>query len=136
MLTPRQMSILAPTAILFWIVATAAIRFFPGAFVEPLRGDLAFATSIPVCWLCVVAVRRWAGLAREQLVAGVAFVVALAMLIDGSALRWAYQVYGDGGEVYRLGAAWLLWGYGVSLAIALAMAGEWGASKREAERLP
>ena len=134
MLTFRQMSILALTAVLFWIVATAAIRFFPGALVDPLRGDLAFGVSIPVCWLCVVAVRRWADLTREQLVAGVAFVAALAMLIDGSALRWAHRVYGDGAEVYRLGAAWLLWGYGVSLVIALAMAGGWGVSRRGAER--
>ncbi len=49
-------------------------------------------------------------------------VGALAMMIDGVALRWFPGVYGSDPVVLRLGAAWLLWGYGVSLGIAVIMA--------------
>ncbi len=122
MLTRRQVPILVLVATLFWVGATAWIRFFPDGVTDPARGDLGFVVSLPVCWLCVHLGRRWAGLAREQLVAGTALVVAVAALIDASALRWASGIYGEGDLIARLGAAWLLWGYGLSLAIALLMA--------------
>jgi hypothetical protein len=36
-------------------------------------------------------------------------------------LRWLPGVYGADALVHRLGAAWLLWGYGVSLVTACLM---------------
>jgi hypothetical protein len=65
--------------------------------------------------------QRAAGLAADQLLAGVALAGALAMLVDGAVLHWAPQVYGPSELVVRLGSAWLLWGYGVSFAFALFM---------------
>ncbi len=125
MITTRQMRVLAALAVLFWVAATAFLRVFPVATTDPVMGSIGFITSIPVCWLCVNAGRRWAGLARDQLIAGTAFVVAVAMLIDATALRWAHLVYGNASlpDFFRLGSAWLLWGYGVSLLIALAITG-------------
>ena len=130
MLTSKQLSVLGTAAVLLWVFATASIRYFPGSVTNPVAGNVGFVTSIPVCWLCVVVTRRCARLAPEQLVAGTAVVVALAMLIDASALRWMHTLYGsdDHGSLFRLGSAWLLWGYGVSLAIALAL----GAGRRSA----
>ncbi len=124
MLTSRQFRLLSVAAIALWALATASIRYFPSAVTDPLAGNIGFVTSVPVFWLCVVVTRRWARLTREQLVAGTAFVVALAMLIDASALRWVHVVYSDtgAGDLFRLGSAWLLWGYGISLVIALVMA--------------
>jgi len=121
--SPKQLQLLSLIAIALWILATASIRYFPSTVTDPLLGDIGFLTSIPICWLCVVAVRRLAGLTREQLVGGTAFVVAVAMLIDATALRWAHPVYGsdESGSLFRLASAWLLWGYGVSLAIAMLM---------------
>jgi hypothetical protein len=123
-ITLKQLKILSLFTVLLWVLATAAIRYFPGSFTNSVAGNIGFVASIPIGWVCVRAARRWAELAREQLVAGTAFVVALAMLIDASALRWMHAVYStdDAGSIFRLGSAWLLWGYGVSLAIALAMA--------------
>jgi len=121
MLSARQVTILSAIALLFWIVAAAWIRVFPAAIIDPLQGSIGFLTSIPVCWLCIRLARRVAVLSPEQLVSGTAVVVALAMLIDASVLRWAPGVYSDSEEVRRLGAAWLLWGYGISLGIALLM---------------
>ncbi len=124
MLSIRQLKILTLFAVLLWVLATASIRYFPGSFTNPVAGNIGFIVSIPICWWCVLAARRWAGLAHDQLVAGTAFVAALAMLFDASALRWMHAVYStdDAGTLFRLCSAWLLWGYGVSLAIALVMA--------------
>jgi hypothetical protein len=44
------------------------------------------------------------------------------MMLDGFVLRWLPATYGSSEIALRVGAAWLLWGYGVSLAIALLMA--------------
>jgi hypothetical protein len=122
MFTANQIKILAVVAVLFWLVATATIRFVPAAVTDPVGGSVVFLLSVPLCWLCVAAVRRWAHLAPDQVVAGTAIVVATEMLMDALALRWAHVVYGNTDLVGRLAAAWLLWGYGVSLGSALVMA--------------
>ena len=49
-------------------------------------------------------------------------VLADAMLIDGIALRWFHTIYTTDERTSRLGAAWLLWGYGISGWIALLFA--------------
>ena len=121
MLTIRQLIILCVMAVLFWVAALAWIRFFPDQIVDPLRGDLGFLASIPVCWLCILVARRGAALGPAQLVPGTAVVVAVATLIDAAALRWLPALYSGDEQVCRLGAAWLLWGYGLSLGIALLM---------------
>lgn len=125
MLSPRQIVILSAIAALFWLAATAWIRLCPAALTDPWRGSLGFIASIPVCWLCVRFGRRAADLSPAQLVPGTAVVVAVAALIDASALRWAPFLYvgsaTDSARLFRLGSAWLLWGYGLSLGIALLM---------------
>ncbi len=121
MLATRQVAILAGLGLLFWIGATAWIRCFPQWLEDPLECAMTFLASIPACWLCILAARRVARLSPEQLVVGTAVVVAVATLIDAAALRWMPGVYAGSDLVRRLGAAWLLWGYGVSLGIALLM---------------
>ncbi len=121
MLATRQVAVLAGLGLLFWIGATAWIRWFPQWLVDPLDGGIVFLVSVPACWLCILAARRVAQLSPEQLVVGTAVVVAVATLIDASALRWMPGVYAGSDLVRRLGAAWLFWGYGVSLGIALLM---------------
>ena len=119
MLTYRQILVLSAVALALWLAATACIRLWPQALQDPRMSAFSFASSIPVCWLCVIGARRWAGLKPQQLVTGTALVCAFAMLIDAFALRWAHGVYADSEQLCRLGAAWLLWGYGVSVVIAL-----------------
>ena len=102
-----------------WIAATLYIRFMPQALTDPLQGNIGFLTTPLAGWLSVWLIRVCGKLSAEQLIPGVAVVGAVAMMIDGAALRWAHEVYGSDETTVRLGAAWLLWGYGVSLAIAL-----------------
>jgi hypothetical protein len=122
MLTRRQVAILVALGVLFWIAAAAAIRSSPRNLTDPVRGAIGFVTTFPIAWLSVRLTKRLAGLSREMLVRGVALASASAMLIDGAVLRWAPRVYAANDTVIRFGSAWLLWGYGVSLGIALLMA--------------
>jgi len=122
MLNRFQILSLIILSLLFWLAAALYVRLAPGALTDPTRCAIAFATTMPVGWLSVVLTRRVGGLSTEQLIPGVAVVGAAAMMIDGVALRWMPGIYGGNDTVVRLEAAWLLWGYGTSLAIALVMA--------------
>jgi hypothetical protein len=122
MMTRRQIAILVALGALFWLAAAAAIRLSPRGLTDPVRGAIGFLTAFPIGWLSVRVTRRLARLSREALVRGIALALVVAMLIDGAALRWAPGVYAADDTVIRFGSAWLLWGYGVSLGIALLMA--------------
>ena len=119
MLRPAQIVRLLCLSVLLWTLATAYIRLWPAAFTDPGLGRLGFATTLPIGWLSIWLVRRVGGLDMSQLLAGVSLLGAAAMMVDGIALRFWPGVYGNDAALLRLGAAWLLWGYGVSLAIAL-----------------
>lgn len=122
MLRPRQVVICAALAGVYWILATLCIRLDPGGVAPGLRGDLSFATSVFASWFCVWLVCRLAKLEPHQILAGAMVVLGDAMLIDGAALRWFPTVYGVDDHLARTGAAWLLWGYGISAWIAFMIA--------------
>ena len=122
MLRPRQIAICAMLAFAFWAVAALAIHFDPGSVGPGLRGDLGFAIGIPLCWLCIWLTCRLARLEPVQIPLGCLVVLSDAMLLDGVALRWFPTIYSADDHVGRLGAAWLLWGYGISAWIALFIA--------------
>jgi hypothetical protein len=117
-----RLAILMILGLGLWMLATLYIRYVPGAFTSPVHSALSFLTALPLGWLSIRLVRRCARLARSQLVAGTALVGAVAMMVDGLALRFFPWVYSDDLYLFRPASAWLLWGYGVSLAIALWLA--------------
>ncbi len=119
MLTAPQTIRLVLVSLALWLLATATIRWMPAALTDPVMGPLGFITTFPMAWASIWLVWRLGALTPDRLLAGVSLVGALAMMIDGAALRFSPQVYGSDPQVLRLGAAWLLWGYGVSLGIAL-----------------
>jgi hypothetical protein len=119
-----RITMLAALGLGMWALATLYIHFLPTAFTSPIHSAMSFITAVPIGWLSVRFVRRCARLARSQLVAGTAWVAAVAMTIDGLALRFFPWVYSTDLAVFRPASAWLLWGYGVSLAMALRMGRE------------
>jgi hypothetical protein len=121
MLNKVQILVLTGLSVIFWVLATLYIRLLPGAFTGPIQGPIGFITTLPIAWLSVLLTRSVARLSATQLLPGVAIVGALAMMIDGIALRWLPYVYSNDQMIVRLGAAWLLWGYGVSLCVAFLM---------------
>jgi hypothetical protein len=116
------LAILMVLGFVLWLLATLYIHFVPRAFTSPLHAAIGFITALPIGWLSIRLVQRCARLDRSQLVAGSALVGAVAMMIDGLALRFFPWVYSGEPEIFRPASAWLLWGYGVSLAIALWLA--------------
>jgi hypothetical protein len=121
MFRPRQLMVLIVLGVAFWALAAAQIRWMPASITGPVLGVISFVTSVPIGWLSVRITRRCASLSLEQLPAGILLAGGIAMLIDGAVLHWAPQVYGPMETNVRLGAAWLLWGYGVAFAIAFLM---------------
>jgi hypothetical protein len=122
MLTSRQVLVCATLAVVFWGSAALGIRLMPESVGAGPRGDLGFALSIPVSWLCVWLTCRLAKLEAGQILAGCMVVLGGAMLMDGIVLRWFHTVYTADEPTARLGSAWLLWGYGVSAWAALVLA--------------
>jgi hypothetical protein len=121
MLSVRQSGACSALAILFWLVATLALHFWPGLISGSVNGPLAFITSIPIGWACIRLTRRVARLQASHLAAGCLLVVAITTCIDGAALRFLPHLYAADERTCRLAAAWLLWGYGVSGFAALLM---------------
>ncbi|MEA1648248.1 hypothetical protein UAJ10_04360 [Nitrospirillum sp. BR 11164] len=122
MVTGRQAAILVLLGGMFWLSALAYLRGLPQLLTDPFWNPLNFASTVSVAWTAVYLIRRLAGLAPEQLMAGVGLVGAVVMAADGLVLNWFPRVYGPDDTVSRLAGAWLLWGYGFSLAAALLMA--------------
>ena len=127
-LNRTQVAILLAYGIVLWLIAAMFIRYFPGSLTSPVQGNIGFVTSILMCWLCVILGRSIAGLQRTQIIAGTSVACAAAMLLDASVLRWSSPVYSQSKDVLYLGASWLLWGYGVSLVVALIMSRPRGAA--------
>lgn len=122
MLRSSQILVLFALSVALWVVATLYIKVYPAVFTESPLGSISFLTTLPMGWLSVLLVRFVGRLSPPQLLSGVGLVGAGAMMIDGLILHWAPELYGTNDTVIRFGAAWLLWGYGVSIGIALLMA--------------
>jgi hypothetical protein len=129
MFRSQQCIVLIILGAVFWALAAAQIRWLPGSITGPVSGVISFVASVPVGWLSVRVTRRCASLSLEQLPAGILLSGGIAMLIDGAVLHWSPQVYGHVETGVRLGAAWLLWGYGVAFAITFLM---WSSRKTPA----
>src|SRR5579862_6627370 len=126
MLDRLQIAKLVALGVVLWILVALNIRFRPDAILDPVRGLVSFLIAPLAGWLSILLC-RWVGrLSSDQLLPGVALVGAVAMMMDGAALKWFSGLYGFDDKTLRLAAAWLLWGYGVAFAVALV----WDARRR------
>jgi hypothetical protein len=117
-----QVVALASLAVALWFLVTLNIRLMPNSFTDPVAGSITFIMALPGGWISVW-LTKWVGkLSWDQVLPGVAVVGAVAMMMDGAALRWFPSLYSSDDTTVRLGAAWLLWGYGVGLGVAALMA--------------
>ena len=102
-----------------WFVFALAIRLTPFLFGADATTAVLFAASVPVAWL-MVSLLIWVGRLRpHQVLAGVAVALAAAMVLDGIAITWLDRLYGDSASHVRGGAAYILWGAGLMLGIAV-----------------
>jgi hypothetical protein len=119
-LTPARIAILAVVGAVLWFLAAMFIRFagplgaFRGVWVPIL-----YALAGPLLAPAVLFGRRAGGAGRDRILASVAVMCVTALFLDGVALAWFRGLYGSDPAVILGGAAWLLWGVGVALILAL-----------------
>jgi hypothetical protein len=119
MLRKTQIFLLIALAAALWLLVALNIRLRPEALTDPIRGLVPFVAAPLGGWLCVWLCKFVGRLSTEQLLPGVALVGAVAMMMDGAALKWFSGIYGFDEKVLRVACAGLLWGYGVALVIAV-----------------
>jgi hypothetical protein len=119
-LTVGRIVVLAAIGAVLWLLAALFIRFVGpmGAF-RGIWVPILYALAVPVLAPAIILGRRSAGLPRVDTLTAVSIMSATALFLDGVALAWFRGLYGTDPAVILGGAAWLLWGVGVGLALAL-----------------
>lgn len=122
-LNGQQFAISVIVGIFLWALAALILRVVgPMGALDRTARALSFLVvipgSIPFVWL----LGRLATLRGHALVLGVAAAIMAAAFCDGIALSWARWIYGDTPAQLAGSGATILWGIGVALAIAFAMA--------------
>lgn len=117
-LAPRQVLILAAMGAILWFAAAMLIRVIgPIGVFEGTNRLLTYLLVIPGTLPFVFLVRRSAGLAASQHGIAMAIGTTAAALLDGIALAWFPQLYGDTVELVAAAGAVILWGAGVGMAL-------------------
>lgn len=115
----KQVLALSFLGVALWAMVTYRIHAHPERLLDSTRTLIGFLTAplggVVSVWLCKVVGR----LNRQQLLTGVSIVGAVAMMLDGVVLGWFPNMYGMNEKAMRLGAAGLLWGYGVAFGVAV-----------------
>jgi hypothetical protein len=116
-MSAKQLLVLVALGAGLWLGAALAIRNI-GPFVldASIANVLLFLGFVPVALLLVFVCGRFANLHQKQLVEGIAVMVAAAILMDGIALTWWPDFYGNTSVLRERGAAALLWGAGATMA--------------------
>lgn len=115
-----QVAGLVGLGVLFWLMAVLFIRYSlpTGLFGRPTAPVL-FVLTVPAAWILIWTIKRAVALRTDQLVAGVAVASTAALLCDGVAITWMPFLYTADSAGLLPVAAWLMWGVGVCLALAL-----------------
>ncbi|HJV43971.1 hypothetical protein [Caulobacter sp.] len=132
MLKAWQVVVTAALGVAMWGFVTHGLRAHPERALDvdlALRGTLiAPLAGLFSVWLC-----RFVGrLKPEQMLAGVSVTGAVAMMLDGWAIRWAPQIYGASDRSLMFAGGGLLWSYGAAFAAAVA----WALIEGRASRAP
>ena len=121
-LSTRQTGTLAVIGAVLWFIAAILLRNIGpwGAF-EGGNRVLLYALTIPGTIPFIWMTQRLARLASNQIAIGIAIVTATALLLDGVAVAWFPQLYGNELAQVTSSAAAILWGAGVGLMLAFLM---------------
>ncbi len=106
-----------------WLVAALFIRVVGQPLFSLANRWLyaLFAACFPVGWLLIVTCLALGRVSRSAALVPVTLMCVTSLLLDGIAISRFPSLYGTSPEHVMLGAAWLLWGVGVVLGIALYM---------------
>jgi hypothetical protein len=119
-LSRRQFGICVALGIVFWFLAALFCGFAaPAGWFGGLGSLTLFVAAVPGLWVALLVIRRAAGLSAAQLFPGISVATMAATLCDGVAITWAPWLYGGVTPGLAPAAAWILWGAGVGMLIAL-----------------
>jgi hypothetical protein len=121
-LAQRQFGICVAIGVVFWFLAALFCRFAaPAGWFGGLGSLALFVVALPSLWVAVVIMRRAAGLSAAQIFPGMSVGTMAAAMCDGVAITWAPWLYGGVTPGLAPAAAWILWGAGAGMLIALVM---------------
>ena len=119
-LTTTQTVTLAIMGAIFWFVAALVVRWTAASWVGSdgatmLVFALIIVATVPVLFIGMAVAR----VGRDRAQISAAIMVGIALLLDGVALTWVQSLYGTDPAVVLGGAAAILWGAGVALALGM-----------------
>ena len=117
-----QYAILAAYGALLWFLAAMLVRVLaPMGALEGSARLLTYALVIPGTIPAILIGLKITSVTRSNFVLAVAMMTAAAGLLDGIALAWFPALYGDNVAHVLAGAAVILWGVGVGLALSFVL---------------
>ena len=117
-----QYAILAAYGALLWFLAAMLVRVLaPMGALEGSARLLTYALVIPGTIPAILIGLKITSVTRSNFVLAVAMMTAAAGLLDGIALAWFPALYGDNVAHVLAGAAVILWGAGVALALSFVL---------------
>lgn len=116
--------------IIFWYIFAKIVNVLADTFFIPNSAYLIwiYIIAIPLLIVSVVPIKFITGKPFNELLKPVTIMTYAATMADGIALAWYPQLYSSNPQTALLGAAWILWGAGLGLAIVHAL--EFWGSKR------
>ena len=117
MLKTSKIILFIGLGIIFWFAAAMFVRLADSAVFTPANPLLIvlYVVSIPVTlalnWIASVVSR----VPMQDMFEPAVIMTIIATLLDGVAITWVTQLYGDNPSQVMLGAAWILYGAGLGL---------------------
>jgi hypothetical protein len=110
--------------VVFWFGAALLVRILGEAVFTPNNPLLIvmFVVAIPIGRLFIWVAQRLGKLGDDAVFAPAVMMTQVALLLDGIAITWFPQLYGESHTTVMLGAALIMWGAGIGLIIAWIMA--------------
>lgn len=122
-LSRTQAATMILAGIVLWYAAGLLLHALNAAqLLGGATGAWVFAAIVPGTLPFVLLLRRLGRLAADQMVTGYTLATTTALLLDGIAMTWHPALYGTSDLAARLAGGGVLFGAGVGLALAFAVA--------------
>jgi Family of unknown function (DUF5367) len=117
MLKTPKLVLFVVLGIVFWFAAAMLVRF-AGASV--FTGDnplliILYVASFPILFATIALARALSGFAMQDMFEPTVIMTLTALFLDGIAIAWFSQLYGETPTHVMRGAALIMWGAGAGL---------------------
>ena len=129
-LSQKQVSGLVALSVLYWGAAAAKVRYGGHIFyANDLNRLGSFLATVPIGYIGIRVAEKLLSISPRERLVTTSLLAAPALLLDGAALMFFPTVYENPSltgkndplavSTSRMGAAWILFGVGASLGVAL-----------------